>query len=55
MAILLDTNILLRAAQPTHPHFSVAMRALEVLGDRNEVLVIAQQNIVEFWAVATGL
>jgi predicted nucleic acid-binding protein len=53
MATLLDTNILLRAAQPKHRHFEMAMQALDTLRDRNELPVIVQQNIVEFWAVAT--
>ena len=53
MAVLLDTNILLRLAQPHHPHATVAARALLALRANNEILHIAQQNIVEFWAVAT--
>jgi predicted nucleic acid-binding protein len=53
MAILLDTNILLRLAQPHHPSAPVAARALQALRSNNEMLHITQQNIVEFWAVAT--
>ena len=53
MAVLLDTNILLRATQPQHPHFATVMRALDVLRYRDENLHIASQNIVEFWAVGT--
>lgn len=53
MAVLLDTNILLRLAQPQHPNAAVAARALRALRSRNESLHIAQQNIVEFWAVVT--
>lgn len=53
MAVLLDTNILLRLAQPHHPNAAVAAQALRALRFRNESLHIAQQNIVEFWAVAT--
>ena len=53
MAVLLDTNILLRLAQPHHPSSSVALRALRGLRIKNESLHITQQNIVEFWAVAT--
>ena len=53
MAVLLDTNILLRLAQPHHPSAPVAARALRSLRANNEMLHIAQQNIVEFWAVAT--
>jgi predicted nucleic acid-binding protein len=53
MAVLLDTNILLRLAQPHHPNAPVAARALRALRAGNEALHIAQQNIVEFWAVTT--
>ncbi|HTW80391.1 MAG TPA: type II toxin-antitoxin system VapC family toxin [Terracidiphilus sp.] len=53
MAVLLDTNILLRLAQPHHPNAPVAVRALRALRAANEMLHITQQNIVEFWAVAT--
>lgn len=53
MAVLLDTNILLRLAQPHHPHTRAAARALRALRAGNEALHIVQQNIVEFWAVST--
>jgi len=53
MAVLLDTNILLRLAQPYHPSAPVAARALKALRLSNETLHITQQNIVEFWAVTT--
>lgn len=53
MAILLDTNILLRIAQPHSAQAPIAERALSALHQRNESLHIASQNLVEFWAVAT--
>ena len=53
MAILLDTNILLRLTQPHHPGSRVAAQALRSLRANGEVLHITQQNLVEFWAVAT--
>jgi predicted nucleic acid-binding protein len=53
MPVLLDTNILLRLAQPHHPNAPAAARALRALRANNEMLHITQQNIVEFWAVAT--
>jgi len=53
MAVLLDTNILLRLAQPLHPNAPVAVRALIALRAANQTLHITQQNVVEFWAVAT--
>jgi len=51
MAILVDSNILLRSAQPHHPHYAMVERALAVF--RHETLNVAVQNLVEFWAVAT--
>lgn len=53
MATLIDTNILLRSAQPSHSMHARAVRALEVLIQREEQLVIALQNVAEFWNVAT--
>jgi predicted nucleic acid-binding protein len=53
MAVLLDTNILLRISQPNTAHAAIAERALNPLRFRDEVLPIASQNLVEFWAVAT--
>jgi len=53
MAILLDTNILLRLAQKHHPHSARAKHATEVLNSRDETLLIAHQSVVEFWSVAT--
>ena len=53
MAVLLDTNILLRLLQPHHPHNPLAERALAVLRSRNETIYIALQNMVEFWTVVT--
>ena len=53
MAVLLDTNILLRLLQPHHPHSPLAERALNILRKRNEVLNLTAQNLVEFWAAIT--
>ena len=53
MAVLLDTNILLRLLQPHHPHSPLAERALNTLRKRNEVLNLTTQNLVEFWAAVT--
>jgi len=53
MSILIDTNILLRSVQPSHPMHSVAVRALEVLLSDEEPLCIAIQNVAEFWNAAT--
>jgi predicted nucleic acid-binding protein len=53
MRILVDTNILLRATQPSHPMHASAVRAMEILMGREEPLVVTVQNIAEFWNVAT--
>jgi predicted nucleic acid-binding protein len=53
MAVLVDTNILVRLAQPHHPRARIAVRALRNLRAGGETLHITQQNIVEFWAVST--
>ncbi|HEV2201332.1 MAG TPA: type II toxin-antitoxin system VapC family toxin [Bryobacteraceae bacterium] len=53
MAILVDTNVLLRAVQPGHPMNGPAVQALAVLMEREEPLVVSVQNIAEFWNAAT--
>jgi predicted nucleic acid-binding protein len=53
MAILIDTNILLRSLQPHHPHCALVERAVRTLRVRNETLNVTAQNLIEFWAVAT--
>lgn len=51
--ILTDTNILLRSIHPQHPHHAWAKSAVNTFRRRNNVLCVAPQNLVEFWAVAT--
>ena len=53
MRILLDTNILLRQAEPRHPHHQASAEATEALRRRGEELVIVPQVLYEFWSVAT--
>ena len=53
MTILLDTNILTRAAQPHHPMHQPAVDAVATLRQRGEALYLAPQNLYEFWVVAT--
>jgi hypothetical protein len=48
MRYLIDTNILLRGAQPSHPMNGLAARALEIPHGRDDPLYVAQQNIAEF-------
>jgi len=51
--VLVDTNILLRCAQPTHPLWSQAAHSVaSLIRDKHSVFVCAQ-NIAEFWNVAT--
>jgi predicted nucleic acid-binding protein len=53
MAILIDTNILLRLLQPHHPQGALVERAVSTLRTQSETMNIAPQNLMEFWAVAT--
>lgn len=53
MAVVIDTNMLLRSSQRVHPQSAIAARATNILDSKNEDLVVLPQNIVEFWAVAT--
>jgi len=50
--ILADTNILLRVLQRDHPMHADAWAAVRILQSRKEI-VLAAQNIVELWVVAT--
>lgn len=53
MSYLVDTNILLRSAQPSHPMHADATRAVGQLLADGEILSVIPQNIIEYWAVAT--
>lgn len=53
MSLLLDTNILTRSAQPSHPMHEVAVQSVSILKDQGEDLCVVPQNLTEFWAVAT--
>ena len=53
MRVLVDTNILLRSAQPSHPLCFQATHAVSKLIRQNEVVFFCSQNITEFWNVAT--
>lgn len=53
MAYLLDTNILLRIAQPGHPMHQEARKSVQTLLRRKEAVHIVPQVICEFWVVAT--
>src|ERR1700683_4220030 len=53
MRVLLDTNILLRSAQPSHPLCPQATHAVSNLLRKKDAVFFCSQNIAEFWNVAT--
>jgi predicted nucleic acid-binding protein len=53
MRVLLDSNILLRLAQSTHPMHGPAQLAVSTLEGGGDTLDIVPQNLYEFWVVAT--
>ena len=53
MRISCDTNIVLRLAQPHHPMHPDARDSTRVLMQAGHELCLFQQNLFEFWAVAT--
>ncbi len=53
MAVLVDTNVLVRSVQPHHPLTPNAENAIAVLTRTGEAVTIAVQNLIEFWVVAT--
>lgn len=53
MLVLVDTNVLLRAADPAHPACHEAVDALAALTAAHHELCIASQNLVEYRTVST--
>ena len=53
MSYLIDTNVLLRIAQPTHSMYQTATDAVAALRSRGEEIVLVAQILYEFWVVAT--
>ena len=53
MRVLVDTNILLRSAQPNHPLSSQATYAVSKLLRQRDSVFFCAQNIAEFGNVAT--
>lgn len=51
--ILLDTKVLARMTDSTHPQCAASRRAIHVLLAQRERLIIVPQNLYEFWALAT--
>ena len=53
MRCLIDTNVLLRGLDRNHSMRAVVRRALISLRRQDDLLYLAVQNMIEFWAVAT--
>ncbi len=53
MQILVDTNILLRATQPNHPMYQVAVQSVRKLLTSIDEVCVFNQSLIEFWNVAT--
>jgi len=53
VSILLDTNILLRRMQPSHPSHALAVDSVARLLAAREPVHFTLPNIAEFWNVAT--
>ncbi len=51
--ILVDTNVLLRAAQPGHSQYAAAVAAVKTARKQGEVPCVVPQVLYEFWVVAT--
>jgi predicted nucleic acid-binding protein len=50
---LVDTNILLRLARRSDPHYEVIQQALSRLAAQRTILYFTHQNIAEFWNAMT--
>ena len=53
MDVLADTGVLLRLLTPSDPDHVFARKAVTTLESNGEALVMAGQNLAEFWAVCT--
>jgi len=53
VTFLVDTNLLLRSVEPSHPMYGDAVNAIATLQGRGEQLHIVPQNLIEFWNVYT--
>lgn len=50
---LIDTNVLLRDSDANSTQHTMARAALKTLESQSARLIVAPQNLIEFWAVAT--
>jgi len=53
VSVLIDTNLLLRRAEPGHAEHETAIESLVRLRLTGVALQVTPQNIAEFWSVAT--
>jgi predicted nucleic acid-binding protein len=53
MSVLIDSNVLLRRAQPTHAAHNSAVQSVAKLLASGTPVYFTPQNITEFWNVAT--
>ena len=53
MRYLVDTNLLVRLANPSDPSFPIASNAVYVLHNRGASLFVTAQNLIEFRSVGT--
>jgi predicted nucleic acid-binding protein len=53
MRILIDTNVLCRLAEKTHPHHSAAVDAIARLRAAGHALCLVPQVLYEYWVVVT--
>ena len=53
MRVLVDTNVLIRSVQKSHPACRAARRALIALYKDGHHLFLTTQNVAEFWNVCT--
>ncbi len=53
MKFLLDTNIILRLAEPKHPMYPLALNGLSYLTRNHHEYFIIHQNLIEFWRTCT--
>lgn len=53
MRVLVDSNLLTRAADVSHPHQEVAKKAIAALAANGDSPCLVPQNFYEFWVVCT--
>jgi len=53
MSTLIDTSVLARAAQRSHPLYQTAVDAVVDLRKQGETLCVVPQNLYELWVVCT--